>query len=81
MKSSFFCGFLSGSSSLQINAVIYFNFTLISTSCLALHKCILVSLTAHLDKEHVCLRDSFAYLVILPKGKAMFGFECQNLYF
>lgn len=73
MKSSFFPGFLSSRSSLQINAVIYFNFTLISTSCLALRKCFLVFLIAHLDKEDVYLRASFAYLVILPKGKAMFG--------
>lgn len=72
MKSSFFHGFLSSSSSLQINAVIYFNFTLISTSCLALHK---------VDKEDVYIRDSFAYLVILPKVKAMFDSDWQNLYF
>lgn len=39
---------------------------------------LLVSLIAHLDKEDVYLRDRFAYLVILPKGKAVFGSDWQN---
>lgn len=42
---------------------------------------LLVSLIAHLDKEDVYLRDRFAYLVILPKGKAAFGSDWQNLCF
>lgn len=42
---------------------------------------LLVCLSAHSDKEDIYLRDSFAYLVIPPKGKAVFGSDWQNLYF